>query len=45
MSSFMGPLTVDQGCETPIYLALLPPNTNIKGEFVAEKKIIDYLQS
>jgi len=42
MSSHKGPLTIDQGCETPVYLALLPENTNIKGEFLAEKKILDW---
>jgi len=43
MSSHLGPLTIDQGAETPVYLALLPENiTEPKGKFLAEKKIIDW---
>lgn len=42
MSSHKGHLTIDQGAETPVYLALLPENTNIKGEFLAEQKIMDW---
>jgi hypothetical protein len=33
---------IKTGCETPVYLSLLPENTNIKGEFLAEKKILDW---
>lgn len=43
MSSHKGTKTIDEGADTPIYLALLPPNTTSpKGVFVAERKIIDF---
>jgi len=42
MSSHKGPLTVEQGVETPLYLALLPTNvTEPRGKFVYKKQISD----
>lgn len=43
MSSGEGAKTTDEGADTPVYLALLPPNTKSPvGEFVAERKIINW---
>ncbi|KAK2157823.1 hypothetical protein LSH36_184g10017 [Paralvinella palmiformis] len=42
MTSFKGTKTIDEGADTPVYLALLPPNTDIKGEFVTERKVQKY---
>lgn len=40
MSSHKGTKTIDQGADTPLYLALLPPNTQSpKGNFVSDRKI------
>ncbi|XP_067663236.1 carbonyl reductase [NADPH] 1-like [Haliotis asinina] len=40
MSSHKGPKTIDQGADTPVYLALLPPNTTSpKGDFVSDRAI------
>ncbi|XP_046567679.1 carbonyl reductase [NADPH] 1-like [Haliotis rubra] len=40
MSSHKGPKTIDQGADTPVYLALLPPNTTSpKGNFVSDRTI------
>ncbi|XP_060062641.1 carbonyl reductase [NADPH] 1-like [Ylistrum balloti] len=40
MSSHKGTKTIDQGADTPLYLALLPPNTaSPKGVFVSDRKI------
>ncbi|CAG5124073.1 unnamed protein product [Candidula unifasciata] len=40
MSSHKGQLTIDQGAETPVYLALLPPNVQSpRGQFVREKAV------
>ncbi|XP_052815527.1 carbonyl reductase [NADPH] 1-like [Mya arenaria] len=40
MSSHKGTKTIDQGADTPLYLAMLPPNTTSpKGNFVSERKI------
>jgi len=42
MSSHKGPLTPDQGAETPLYLALLPSNASEpRGEFVFKKRATD----
>ncbi|KAK2157822.1 hypothetical protein LSH36_184g10015 [Paralvinella palmiformis] len=42
MSSYKGTKTIDEGADTPVYLALLPPNTDIKGEYVSERKVQKY---
>ncbi|XP_072179151.1 carbonyl reductase [NADPH] 1-like [Diadema setosum] len=42
MSSHKGTLTIDQGAETPTYLALLPPGSKFQGQFFAEKKVYEY---
>jgi carbonyl reductase 1 len=40
MTSHKGPLTIDQGAETPLYCALLPPKVSEpKGEFLQNKKV------
>ncbi|XP_067936098.1 carbonyl reductase [NADPH] 1-like [Watersipora subatra] len=42
MSSHKGPLTIDEGADTPYYLAVLPPNTPIKGQHVAKRKVVEW---
>ncbi|KAK3769876.1 hypothetical protein RRG08_036921 [Elysia crispata] len=43
MSSHKGTLTIDEGAETPVYLALLPSNVKEpKGRFVKKKEISDW---
>lgn len=43
MSSQKGHLTPEQGADTVVYLALLPPNIESpKGEFWAERKPVDW---
>ncbi|ELU15453.1 hypothetical protein CAPTEDRAFT_176382 [Capitella teleta] len=43
MSSHKGHKTIDQGADTPLYLALLPPNSQQpKGAFVSEQKVVDW---
>ncbi|XP_060070223.1 carbonyl reductase [NADPH] 1-like [Ylistrum balloti] len=40
MSSHKGTKTIDQGADTPLYLAMLPPNTlSPKGNYVSDRKI------
>ncbi|XP_052815522.1 carbonyl reductase [NADPH] 1-like [Mya arenaria] len=40
LTSHKGTKTIDEGADTPLYLAMLPPNTNSpKGNFVSERKI------
>lgn len=40
MSSHKGPKTIDQGADTPVYLAMLPRNTlSPKGDYVSDRKI------
>lgn len=34
MTSHKGPLTPDQGAIGPVYCALLPENTDIKGKYI-----------
>jgi len=44
MSSHKGHLTIDQGAENPLYLALLPPGcVSPKGNFIQEKRIIAWV--
>lgn len=42
MSSHKGPLTVDQGADSLVWLAVLPPGdpANPKGDMVAERKVL-----
>jgi len=43
MSSHKGHLTIDQGAETPVFCALLPPNVSSpRGKFLREKKVADW---
>ncbi len=43
MSNHKGHLTPDEGADTPLYLALLPPNAaEPKGELVAVRKVVDW---
>jgi hypothetical protein len=43
MTSQNGTLTPEQGADTAVYLALLPPNTPVpKGEFWAERDSINW---
>lgn len=43
MTSHKGHLTPEQGADTVIYLALLPPNVEApKGEFWAERKPVEW---
>lgn len=43
MTSHKGHLTPEQGADTAIYLALLPPNAaGPNGEFWAERKPVDW---
>ncbi|XP_046750540.1 carbonyl reductase [NADPH] 1-like [Diprion similis] len=44
MTSHKGPLTPERGAQAPIYLALLPKNTDIKGKYVwHDNTIIDWV--
>lgn len=46
MTSHKGHLTIDQGAETSLYLALLPDNIKSpRGELVAEKTIIKWFDA
>jgi len=46
MSSHKGSLTIDEGAETPVYLALLPANVaEPNGKFVYLKKPIEWINS
>ncbi|XP_076634528.1 carbonyl reductase [NADPH] 1 [Colletes latitarsis] len=38
MTSHKGPLTPDRGAEAPIFCALLPENTDIKGKYIWDDK-------
>eukprot|EP00696_Hemimastix_kukwesjijk_P017910 gnl/Hemi2/6698_TR2284_c0_g1_i2.p4 gnl/Hemi2/6698_TR2284_c0_g1~~gnl/Hemi2/6698_TR2284_c0_g1_i2.p4 ORF type:complete len:116 (-),score=26.96 gnl/Hemi2/6698_TR2284_c0_g1_i2:168-515(-) len=42
MSSHMGPLTTEQGSETPTMLALLPADADISGRFWKEGQVRDW---
>jgi carbonyl reductase 1 len=42
MTGGKGNLTVDEGKETPVFCALLPANTDIRGKFLADKKLFDW---
>ncbi|KAH9513988.1 NADH-cytochrome b5 reductase [Bulinus truncatus] len=43
MSNHQGHLTIDQGAESPVYCALLPPNTNQpRGKFISVKKVVEW---
>ncbi|XP_077978878.1 carbonyl reductase [NADPH] 3-like [Glandiceps talaboti] len=45
MTSHKGKKTIDQGAETPVYLALLPPNVKQpQGDFIRDKTIINWRQ-
>ncbi len=43
MSSHKGVLTIDQGADTAVYLALLPPNAaEPKGQLMGERNVVDW---
>ena len=43
MTKFRGRKTIDEGADTPLYLALLPEGaTHPKGNFVMDKKIKEW---
>ncbi|XP_059178425.1 carbonyl reductase [NADPH] 1-like [Physella acuta] len=43
MTSYQGNLTIDQGAETPVYCALLPPNIDSpRGFFISEKQVMEW---
>jgi len=42
MSSGRGPLTPDQGAETPVFLALLPPSSKATGGFYYQKSLVNW---
>lgn len=43
MTNYKGHLTPEQGAETPLHLALLPPLTDVqKGVFWADKNVLDW---
>ncbi|KAH9513990.1 NADH-cytochrome b5 reductase [Bulinus truncatus] len=43
MTSHQGHLTIDQGAETPVYCALLPPGIDQpRGKFIREKKVSEW---
>lgn len=40
MSSHKGPKTIDEGADTPVYVALLPPNiTEPRGQFLSDRTV------
>ncbi|XP_055958793.1 carbonyl reductase [NADPH] 3 [Patella vulgata] len=39
LTSHKGTKTIDQGAETPVYCALLPEGTDIRGKFVSDKTV------
>lgn len=43
MNQFKGPLTVEQGADTGVYLALIQPEAaEPKGKFLHERKEVDW---
>ncbi|XP_072047286.1 carbonyl reductase [NADPH] 1-like [Amphiura filiformis] len=43
MSSYKGPLTIDEGAVTPVYLATLPSGAKEpQGKFIEKKKVTDF---
>lgn len=46
MTSHRGTLTPDQGAEAPVFCALLPENTNIKGKYIwYDKSLVDWTKA
>uniref|UniRef100_A0A914VNU0 carbonyl reductase (NADPH) n=1 Tax=Plectus sambesii TaxID=2011161 RepID=A0A914VNU0_9BILA len=46
MTNHKGSLTIEEGADTPVYLALLPPGTtDPKGKFVYQRKVISWAES
>ena len=44
MSSHKGTLSVDQGAESAVYAALLPPISDIRGAYIwSNKMIVDWV--
>ncbi|XP_038073440.1 carbonyl reductase [NADPH] 1-like [Patiria miniata] len=42
MTSYKGPLTIDEGAVTPVYLALLPPSSEeLNGKMFGDEKLYD----
>ena len=44
ITSGEGNKTVDEGAETPVFVALLPPGTKIQGKHFADCKVDDFWQ-
>jgi len=43
MAGPKAPLTIDQGAETPVFSALLPPDTSVQtGSYLSDKKVVDW---
>ena len=42
MADDNAPLTPDQGAETPVYLAQLPPGSQCHGHFWIDKEIVEW---
>lgn len=46
MTSHRGTLTPDQGAEAPVFCALLPEDTNIKGKYIwYDKSLVDWTKA
>ncbi|XP_066972665.1 carbonyl reductase [NADPH] 1-like [Macrobrachium rosenbergii] len=45
MTSHKGPLTIEQGAVCPSYLALLPPDTDLRGAYLwYDKQVVDWVK-
>lgn len=43
MTSHKGPLTIEQGADAPLFCALLPKDTNIKGAYIwKDRSVVDW---
>ncbi|XP_064097027.1 carbonyl reductase [NADPH] 3-like isoform X2 [Macrobrachium nipponense] len=44
MTAHKGPLTIEQGAVSPSYLALLPPDTDLRGAYIwYDKQVVDWV--
>ncbi|XP_064097034.1 carbonyl reductase [NADPH] 3-like isoform X2 [Macrobrachium nipponense] len=44
MTAHKGPLTIEQGAVSPSYLALLPPDTDLRGVYIwHDKQVVDWV--
>jgi len=45
MTSHKGPLTIDRGAESAVFAALLPPNTEVRGDFLwHDCQVLDWVK-